>query len=140
MDKYVEDPTTVTNSSFWALISESNKLILDLLQYTTIDWILRTRSESGTNTNSANTNSANTSTNTNTNTNTNTSTNTSTNANVNVDHLKVASLRYRLTRIKEKLELDGTRKNFSRSIERRRCYYAGVLGSILTCTLSGRTL
>ena len=73
---------------FWAVISESNKLILDLLQYTTIDWILRTRSESGTNTNSANTN-------------TNTNTYTNTNSNVNVDHLKIASLRCRLTRRKE---------------------------------------
>jgi hypothetical protein len=104
MDKYVEDPTTVTNSSFWRLISESNKLLSELLQYTNIDRVLRTRSESSTNTNSANAN-----------------TNTNTNTNMNVDHLTVASLRCRLE--EKKLELDGTRKTL---VDRLKNHLEGV--------------
>jgi hypothetical protein len=42
MDKFVEDPIAVYNSSYWVLISESCKLLSELLQYTTIDRVFRT--------------------------------------------------------------------------------------------------
>jgi len=100
MEKYALDPTTVTQSSSWStLVSESPKLLLELLQYTNVD---RVRQRKSVNNNSSTTkNNDNNSSNNNNNNNNN-------NDGVNIDHLSISSLRDRLK--ENKLELNGSRQ------------------------------